>query len=224
MNKVLITLLTTMVALAALFCFMPGCEEDADTGGDALDNYFKNNPYVSDPRDGGDSPVKVDPTSASVTQIGEQKVFHATGGTGRYTWDTSRPGNGTMAVVGGNTAFAEYTAILVDDNDVIVYDGNGDAAIATITSGYDPLTVSPSTTTILSNDVSVVLTGTGGRSPYAWSEFAGATNLISLSANVGAQIVVSKDAGAGVSHSNATVTVELSDQDGQNAYATITLE
>ena len=222
MKKTLIAMGTVVVALAAVFCFMPGCEEDADTTGAALDDYFTRNPYVSDPRL-NPSDVTISPTYANVTYAGERVHFEVTGGSGSYTWDVSIDANGTINPQGsfGNRATAIYTVTTAGVNDVIVYDADGDAAIAYISGGFATLSISPATATMATNDTTLILTASGGRTPYTWSEQSDTNNRVSLNPTDGAQTVLTKAAGA--PFSNEVVVIQLTDANGIVAYSTITL-
>lgn len=147
-----------------------GCDDGVgDTS--ELDNYFANHPYVSDPRDGGNSIVTLTPNSAVVNTVGGRAVFAFNGGTAPYTWDVSDTSKGTIS---GSGAQGVYTATAIGANNVIAYDRNGNAAIATISgssggsSGGD-LGVSASPATLDSNDSMSVLKASGGVPPYSWA-------------------------------------------------------
>ncbi|MFC1462923.1 hypothetical protein ACFLQU_04875 [Verrucomicrobiota bacterium] len=220
MNRTLVTIGTTLVVLAAVFCLIPGCEKDADTGGDALDDYFKNNPYVNDPRV-SPSDVKITPASATVTYVGERVYFEATGGAGSYSWDATSTTNGGVAPqTGPNTI---YTAASPGPNNVIVYDKNGDGAIAYISSGFGTLAVSPAVSAISSNNATVVLQASGGRTPYAWSMQNGA-DPYTLNPAVGSMTVVQKNAAPPFSYGGQIVVIQLTDADGQQVFASVTLQ
>lgn len=161
-----------VIGLMALALQLPsGCDNGVgDTS--ELDNYFENHPYVSDPRDGGETVLAISPDSAVVNAVGGRAVFRVNGGTSPYTWDVSDSSKGSIA---GNGDNAVYTANTVGANDVVVYDRNGYAAIASVSgsSGGDSegaeLAVSASASTLESNGSMSVLKATGGTAPYSWS-------------------------------------------------------
>ncbi|MCK5849355.1 MAG: hypothetical protein KAH23_00465 [Kiritimatiellae bacterium] len=132
MKKRTIISLTTLVAvLASVFILTQGCEDDADTSGSDLDNYFDNNPYVSDPRS-SNSNVSIDPENTSISAEDEEVLFTARGGDGDYTWKTANA-NGKITPQTGNDNQAIYEVVQTNKNNVIVSDGNGEAAIAEVT-------------------------------------------------------------------------------------------
>lgn len=164
------------VGLALLTaCFLAGCEDSPNMGTE-LDSYFDTHPYVSDPRTDPNPPViAITPTSASLNQIGLSAVFRAMGGEGPYTWDVANS-RGSLTVDAWSSA--TYTCNEVGDNNVIVYDRQGHAAIAYITGSVtnttpepvppDALTVGPETTLSGNGDLAV-LTVSGGVPPYTWT-------------------------------------------------------
>ena len=211
----------TISLLAAAFAVMPGCEDDADTGGDTLDDYFKNNPYVSDPRGNTDSEVIIDPTAASVSALDEEVVFSARGGNGNYTWDLADDSAGTITPQDDNNGQAVYKVTKKKQNNIIVYDGNGDAAIADITSSGTPISISPQDSSISTNGgVVVEFIVYEGNPPYTWYSAnhslgtfsAGDTNSLSFTATY-----TSKQ-GEGEN------SVTVADSDGDTASTSITHE
>jgi hypothetical protein len=77
---------------------------------------------------------------------------------------------GAMSPASGDTS--TYTALGIGANDVIVYDGHGDAAIAAI-SGTVPgdfyVSASANPTTLNNDNDLSVLTASGGTPAYTWS-------------------------------------------------------
>lgn len=159
------------VASAAFALVLSGCDDgggDPDTSG--LDNYFATHPYVSDPRTSGSSGVDVTPDSASINTVGGQQLFTVTGGAGGYTWDVSNSSMGQFIHYNSDKSQATYEALGVGVNDVIVYDSQGNAAIAKI-GGTPPegmkITADPST--ITDNYGLSILTVEGGSPVYTWT-------------------------------------------------------
>ena len=165
----------------SLFGLFIGCElNDAPETND-IDRYFDEHPYVSDPRVYGPSVVKVTPTAASATFIGEELAFIGSGGDGPYIWDIANTSAGSLSVRGWSQCI--YRVKKLEPNDVIVYDQHGHAAIARITVGSatntpvtptptptpSPLTVSPSGATLNDFGDTVMLTASGGTAPYSWT-------------------------------------------------------
>jgi hypothetical protein len=179
------------LAMAAALGLTLGCEtsDSPDTGD--LDSFFENNPYVSDPRDGGPQVVQISPETLRIGSVGQQGVFRATGGTPPYSWDVSIPANGSVSKAADNTGV--YTATAMGNNNVIVYDRRGHAAIASINAGEDDpeaLAVSTSDGTLDNDGDKAVLTATGGSSPYSWSVSDAA--LGSLDSSIGSSVVYTR--------------------------------
>lgn len=188
-----------------------GC--DSGTGDDSeLDNYFANHPYVSDPRDGGATVLTVTPASAEVTSAGGRAVFSVNGGTDPYTWDVADSSKGSISGSGGQGV---YTAIAVGNNDVIVYDRNGNAAIARITgSATDeggPLAISADPTTLEPDLSKAVITASGGIPPYSWTVDSPKGY---LDVYTGSSVVYTRTTGSGGSGDNA---VTVTDSTGARA-------
>ena len=214
MKKRTIMSIAALVAiLASVFIFTQGCEDDADTGGTALDNYFNDNPYVSDPRDSS-SNLSIDPESVSITTTNETILFTVQGGNGNYSWGVSMPDNGKITPQRGNDDQAIYTANELKKNNVIVYDGDGEAAIAEITYSPSALSITPTSVSMANGDT-VTFMGSGGAEPYTWSlVFSGRGNL--SGANPGTSISYT------ATLTNTVNTIILTDDNGTTAQASIT--
>jgi len=155
------------VVLAAGVACMTGCGDDPDTG--TLDSWFDDHPFVLDPRSTPGKVVSISPSLATINFVGGQAVFTASGGSGSYTWDLASDSMGSIAPSGSKQAV--YTAVAIGDNNVIVYDSNGNAAIARVSGEpAEPLTISADPSATLSTDNAMtVLTVSGGQPTYTWS-------------------------------------------------------
>jgi hypothetical protein len=198
----LLSLMVVAILTLVPSWLMMGCEnEDSPHTGD-LDSYFEDHPFLSDPRD-PTSPrvVSISPESASVSFPGQQISFTASGGTPPYGWETANTENGTVAALSGAKA-AVYTTILVAPNDVIAYDQNGYAAVATINGPTTTLLATADPGELDVDNALSVLTASGGVPPYTWT--VGDTALGEIRApNVGSSVVYQR------SHSpDNTVTVK----------------
>lgn len=157
----------SVLMLASLI--LAGC--DSGTGDTSeLDNFFANHPYVSDPRTGG-SVVALTPESVELNTVGAQAVFAFNGGTAPYTWDVADSSKGSVS---GSGAQGVYTVIAVGANNVIAYDRDGHAAIATINgsaggSSGEALSIGASPSKLETDGALSVVTVSGGIPPYAWS-------------------------------------------------------
>lgn len=166
--RCLLSLLVIAVLTFVPSFVLTGCESDDSPNTDGLDSYFTEHPFVSDPRTstfpGG---VSISPDSATISAAGQQVAFTASGGRGVYTWDVSRPGNGTVEETGDGTAV--YTASVVGANDVIVYDADGKAALATLTGPTSDLVVTANPDELAASGDLSILTASGGVPPYTWA-------------------------------------------------------
>lgn len=156
-----------IVGLLAATLISGGCDDPSTS---ELDNYFESHPFVNDPRSSATRVVSVSPSSASISTVGSRIVFRASGGSGGYTWDVSDTSVGTITPSG--KAQAVYVAQTVGNNEVIVYDGSGNAAIAYISIGDSvdldmSITAEPETVEVDGN--LAVLTVSGGTPPYVWT-------------------------------------------------------
>ena len=200
------TVVTALLALAVL----PACENTSVDTGD-LDSYFANNPYISDPRTGPGSDVFINPTTAAITFVGQELVFTASGGNQPYSWDVANDSNGKII---GHGTQGDYTAFRLGANNVIVYDANGQAAVATITSSSaSSIALTPSSATVpTSAGNQVQFTVIGGQAPFTWSLSSPGIATITQSG------LYTSIAAAGGSINVITVI----DQSGKTASATVT--
>lgn len=154
------------LSLLVVAPFLPtGCD---DPNTSELDGYFESHPLVQDPRSTSGQIVSVNPSSATISTIGSRIIFNASGGTGGYTWDVSNASMGTITPSGGSQAV--YVSTAVGDNEVIVYDGSGNAAIAYISGTADnEMTVTANPATLSADNALCVVTVTGGSAPYSWT-------------------------------------------------------
>lgn len=168
-TRSLLSLLVVAILTLIPSVLLTGCESDDSPNTEGVDSYFEDHPFLSDPRD-PTSPrlVSIDPASAQISFSGQQVVFTANGGRGPYQWDTANPSKGTVEVRPGAEA-AVYTAHVVGPNDVIVYDQDGHAAVASINGPTAALIATANPSTITVDDGLSVLTATGGAPPYRWS-------------------------------------------------------
>ena len=168
-RRLLSLLVIAFLTLAPSF-LLTGCESTGDDSPDTgnLDSYFADHPYVSDPRS-GEFPrlVSISPESVSLTFAGEQVAFTASGGRGEYTWDVGDSSKGNINRTGSDAA--TYTATVVGPNDVIVYDSEGNAAVATINGPTSRLIVTANPDELTADNDLSILTATGGVPPYNWS-------------------------------------------------------
>jgi hypothetical protein len=181
LRKIFYWVLPVCVLTGSVLMFT-ACESEDSPDTDGLDSYFEEHPYVSDPRiTPTDTDVIIEPNAAQASFVGEQIVFTGKGGKGPYTWDVSYSSRGTVRSYGYSQGI--YTTRALEPNDVIVYDQNGHAAIASIsaTNSATPtptptVTPTPAALSVSANptqldqdgDISVI-TASGGYSPYTWS-------------------------------------------------------
>ena len=179
-TRIFYWMLPALLIIAAAGLLFLGCESEDSPETDGLDDFFANNPYVSDPRlPSENTEMSIDPSSAQVTSEGQQLVFTGRGGRGPYRWDVSHSGNGSVRSYGWSQGI--YTSSRVEDNDVIVYDQDGHAAIAAITVAVVPtptptptpvpvdLSASASPSTLSNDGDKSVITASGGTSGYTWT-------------------------------------------------------
>jgi archaellum component FlaG (FlaF/FlaG flagellin family) len=154
-------------AMGMLAACLTACNDDDPETGE-LDGYFERHPYVSDPRVSSTKVVSISPDSTTVNSVGAKVIFSASGGRPPYHWDVSNESMGSMAASGG--AQGVYTALAIGVNDVIVYDEDGNAAIAKISgTGASSPAITPSSVTLSADNEMAVLKVTGGTAPYTWT-------------------------------------------------------
>lgn len=154
---------------AALLLSQPGCEGSGSPDTGNIDSYFANNPFVSDPRD-PTSPhdVSVAPASALISYVGQAISFTVKGGRPVYSWAVVN-GNGTITPSPGDGGQAIYSASVIAENSVIVYDAQGHSAIASInSSATNALAISPTSALLTNNTAVAVFSVSNGRPPYHW--------------------------------------------------------
>lgn len=152
----------TLLTAAALF--PAGCD---DPNTSELDGYFESHPLVTDPRSTSTQIVKINPSSATVGSIGSRIVFTASGGNGGYTWDISNTSAGSITPSGKSQAV--YVSSAVGNNEIIVYDKSGNAAIATISVNQEnALTIKAEPQELAADDDMAILTASGGNPTYTW--------------------------------------------------------
>ncbi len=150
--------------LASFLVLGPGCEDEPSDND--VDKFFEEHPYVSDPRhDTGRIVLQVEPASATVSDIGDKVLFTASGGKLPYTWAVTTPAAGSIAKQGDYKAI--YTAGAVAPNTVVVYDRNGDAALATINGSA--LIIQPPGPITVAQGGTQTFKALGGAGGYLWT-------------------------------------------------------
>lgn len=167
--KVIWRSLGLALAVAGMIVGWTGCEDEDSPDTSELDNWFAQHPYVSDPRrDTSLRDITVTPSSVTIGFAGQKVNFRAAGGKPPYTWAVSSPGRGTISAL-SSTYEAIYTVIVVDDNDIIVYDSRGQAGLARVTGEAAALVATANPDTITQPGGRSILTATGGIPPYTWT-------------------------------------------------------
>ena len=157
------------LAVTGLVVGWTGCEDEDSPNTSELDNWFAAHPYVSDPRSStAVRDITVSPASATITFAGQKINYRAVGGKPPYTWAVSSPSRGTISAL-SSTYEAIYTVILVDNNDIIVYDSRGQAGVATVIGESSALVATANPDTITQPGGRSILTATGGIPPYTWT-------------------------------------------------------
>jgi hypothetical protein len=164
MNKNNLLRWISSACLLVAMSFLPAGCDDPDTSD--LDGYFESHPMVNDPRKTTKQIVNISPDSATIKSVGDRIIFRATGGAGGYEWHLSNYSIGDIDKTGGSQAI--YTPKSIEDNNVIVFDRDGNAAIAKI-SGSTPMSIvaNPSAT-LNTNGAVCTLTVIGGVAPFSW--------------------------------------------------------
>jgi hypothetical protein len=177
-------------AMGMLAACLTACNDDDPETGE-LDGYFESHPYVSDPRASSARIVSISPDSTTVNSVGSKVVFSASGGRPPYHWDVSNGSIGSIAASGG--AQGVYTALAIGANDVIVYDEDGNAALAKIAgTGAAEMTIAASPASLTTNKAYSVLSVSGGTPPYTWTVATSTTGNIEGS-NVGKSVIYQRE-------------------------------
>ena len=97
-----------------------------------------------------------------------EPIFKASGGSGGYTWDVSNTAMGSITPSGSSQAV--YVSAAIGDNEIVVYDKSGNAAIAYISgSSQAAMTINADPSTLSVDNAMSVLKVTGGSAPYIWT-------------------------------------------------------
>jgi len=144
---------------------MIGCED----GNDGVEDFFDNDVVDTTGRSVSTNKPYITPLSVTLATDGLQAVFTAHEGRGPYEWSVGDGNRGSIRVDGDSQAL--YTRLSQGDNTVIVHDQQGHWDVATVYQGGEPspLSVSPSSYTLVGSTNSLVLTASGGIPPYSWS-------------------------------------------------------
>jgi len=155
----------TVSVLIAASLLPTGCD---DPNTSELDGYFESHPLISDPRSTSTQVVSISPSSATISTIGGRIMFRATGGSDGYTWDVSNTSIGSITPSGD--AQAVYVATAIGNNEVVVYDRSGNAAIAYISGSAETvITITANPPTLSVDNAMCVVSVTGGSAPYYWT-------------------------------------------------------
>ncbi len=163
--------LLTMLSLftASVMCMnIAGCEDDESVS-DADDVLEQ---FESLDRDNLSlSTLRISPESATITHVGQRIAFTVDDGRGGFLWDVADASAGTIQVTGNDGRTAVYTAGERKENDVVVVDALGNAAVAELKTETSDLRIvlAPSSIPPSSAGSTYTLKVAGGRSPYEWS-------------------------------------------------------
>lgn len=206
---------SSVVLSVALAIMLAGCEgEKNDPTG--VDAYFKTNSYSSAERDEPlPTELEISPTKATVSIIGQEVIFTASGGEGGFHWYLANEDNGELNSHGANQC--AYKCKKVGNNTVTVQDDGGHYAAAQITPVADTMTVTPSSVTLSGSSRYVSFTVSGGTSPYVWTSGNASLGTISYSASTSYTAGYTAIAGA---YGQNTITVR--DAEGRIATASVT--
>ncbi len=112
--------------------------------------------------------LAISPTSVTLSNDGDKRVFSASGGQTPYQWKLGDSSRGTLEVDGYSQAI--YTRTKAGNNTVILTDDDGHAAIAdVIQPSGAKLTVTASPSSLAKNGDKSILTASGGVPGYTWS-------------------------------------------------------
>lgn len=202
MKKLIQGITVLMIAIATIICAMPGCENDESVASaeDILPDF--NSTRRDDPNL---KSLTIEPESGTVTDVGQVFSFRVTDGKGSFVWEAADSSAGTISVTGSDDRTATYTVAKLADNDIVVYDSQGNVAIAELNRVTSTLSIIPDSLSIPANiGDQYNLMASGGDAPYTWSvvipslgDFTGAegTNVTYRvgSANAGTNTVVLVD-------------------------------
>jgi hypothetical protein len=113
---------------------------------------------------------QISPASVTLVSDGNQVVFTGSGGSEPYTWSVGNGSLGRSDTAANNQTL--YTRLAAGDNTVIMYDADGQVAVASISQPTSSLTVTPDTASIATNGTQVFV-ASGGTGVYAWSVQSG---------------------------------------------------
>ncbi len=202
---------TGLIAAAIISINLTGCEDDesVSSADDVLGNFNSlNRENVSL------STLRISPESATITFAGQKVTFTVDDGKGGFDWDVADTGAGKIEVTGNDGRTAVYTATQRTENDVVVVDGEGNAAVATLDTQTSALGIVPSSfeveSTIGKEKHPVAV---GGQPPYSWSVLDQDLATITATGTSPTYTVQSADAG--------TNTVVLTDEKGSYITATV---
>jgi hypothetical protein len=210
----------SIALMSAVIVMFSACEKDKAT--EAVDDFFGDS-YSSANRD-SEQPegMSLSPNSPSINTVGEQVAFTVKGGHKPYTWTVS---DATVGTVTPSTTASEieqviYKALKLAQNTVVVTDAMGRAAVVDVTAGSTDLKITPTTVAFLATELaaaqSVQFAGNGGVPPYTWGDS------LPLFGSIDGNGLWTTLAQTAASWSNKTVTIVLTDSNGDSTSATIT--
>ena len=192
-----------LVAAAAMLA-LASCDHSS-TDGSEVDDYLQQNAFNSDPRSTTlATTLTITPDSASVTEVGQQVKFAASGGSPDYAWTVAN-GNGTISVQGSSECI--YTATAAGENTVIVSDQSGQSALATISATSEDLAATVSPTALAADGDMAIANATGGSLSYTWTVIDASLGHI-LGTDTGSSVVYIRD-------HNGDNVIQVTDSAGQ---------
>ena len=198
----------------AVAAMMAGCEGEKDDPTGA-EQYFKANPYESAERTEMAVVIKIAPTVAAISIIGQEVVFTVSGGEGNYHWSLANYNLGGLNERGANQCV--YQCKVVGNNDIVVQDDAGHYAAAHIAPKIDEMTVTPSDVTLAAGELYVAFSVEGGTSPYTWT--SGNVSMGTVSYSAATSYTAGYTAIAGMYGKN---TVTVRDAEGRVKSAIVT--